>query len=127
MFQDGEIYICQFCTYGFIYGEDPIHLIRQYNRKRNAEIQLRRERRKMLEKARMKGKKGTGTTGGSGGAGGGSGGGTGGVVEEVEDDGLCCTCGQKVGQHNHLTSTTSTAGTTQQGIQSQGQGPGKVK
>jgi hypothetical protein len=78
------------CTYGFIYGEDPIYLVRQYNRKRNAELRLRRERRKMLEKARMKGKKNLAaqTT-------------TPAVGDEFEDDGLCCTCGQNVGQHNH--------------------------
>ena len=63
-----------------------MYLIRQYNRKRNAEIRLRNERRKMLEKARMKGKK------------------AGPVQEgEFEDDGMCCTCGQQVGQqHDHV-------------------------
>jgi hypothetical protein len=80
-------------------------LIRQYNRKRNAEIRLRRERRKMLEKARMKGKKGqppanSGNQNVQGAAPG--------TGEDFEDDGVCCTCGQQVGQHNHSTPVTST-------------------
>lgn len=96
--------------------------MRQYNRKRNAEIRSRRDRRKMLEKARMKGKKGAlpnsqhGSTG------------TNENEEEYEDDGLCCTCGQKVGQHSHV---PNGGGTTQQQQQQpqtgQGRGPGKGK
>lgn len=52
----------------------------------------------MLEKARLKSKKGQSNNNslqaGSGGAGGND--------EDLDDDGLCCTCGQKVGQHNHV-------------------------
>ena len=76
----------------------------------------------MLEKARMKGKKPVNpvnpvaaTDQGVMGEGG------------DEDDGLCCTCGQKVGQHNHVPPpTTTTAG----GTKNVGQGPvagGKTK
>jgi hypothetical protein len=88
--------------------------VRQYNRKRNAEIKLRRERRKMLEKARMKGKKGLSGTNKDGEKEG-----------EFEDDGLCCTCGQQVGQHNHGTHAGQQGG--QQGNPGGGQGPGKGK
>ena len=110
MLQD-EIYICPFCTYGFIYGEDPVYLVRQYNRKRYAEIRARRERRKMLEKARMKGKKGGTATAtanpaptNSGALGATNNPGQQMGVEEVEgeDDGHCCTCGQRVGGHHHV-------------------------
>jgi hypothetical protein len=122
-----EIYICPFCTYGFIYGEDPVYLVRQYNRKRFAEIRARRERRKMLEKARMKGKKGTATqptqpapptaapTNPPAQQG----------VEDVEgaeDDGLCCTCGQKVGGHSHVESVQ-----TAKGVARGDPGPGRVR
>lgn len=97
-----------------------MYLVKQYNRKRNAEMRLRRERRKMLEKARLKGKKGQTNSKSKTGGGGGN------DDEEFEDDGLCCTCGQKVGQHNHVP-----AGGTQSQQQPQpqgvGQGPGKGK
>ena len=88
-----------------------MYLVRQYNRKRNAELRLRRERRKMLEKARLKGKKGQTNSQSNTGRGGGN-------DEEFEDDGLCCTCGQKVGQHNHVPTggiATSTAIATARG------------
>lgn len=68
----------------------------------------------MLEKARMKGKKGTGgvTTQARGEAG-----------EEFEDDGLCCTCGQQVGQqHNHVSGNNNTGG---QKVNSGGGGGGQ--
>jgi hypothetical protein len=115
-----DIYICQFCTYGFIYGEEPIYLVRQYNRKRNAEIRLRRERRKMLEKARMKGKKGPLPAAAP------PGGGQQSPTkneEDGEDDGLCCTCGQQVGQHNHVPPSGGTGTGTQQQQQQQLQQP----
>lgn len=53
----------------------------------------------MLEKARMKGKKGplpaAAPSGGQQSP-------TKNEIDEGEDDGLCCTCGQQVGQHNHV-------------------------
>jgi len=66
----------------------------------------------MLEKARMKGKKGQsasnngnqnvqGATSANG--------------EEFEDDGVCCTCGQQVGQHNHSTPTPAANATVVDG------------
>jgi hypothetical protein len=70
----------------------------------------------MLEKARMKGKKGpvTNTQSSAQNA-------------EFDDEGVCCTCGQQVGQHSHV----SAGGTGQmQGVGSgheQGQGPGRGK
>lgn len=96
-----------------------MYLVRQYNRKRNAELRQRRERRKMLEKARLKGKKGqTNSKSNSGG----------GNDEEIEDDGLCCTCGQKVGQHNHVpTGGSQPQQQPQPQPQGIGQGPGKGK
>ena len=96
-----------------------MYLVRQYNRKRNAEIRLRRERRKMLEKARLKGKKGQPNSQSNAGGGGEN-------DEEFEDDGLCCTCGQKVGQHNHVP-TGGTQPQQQPQPQGIGQGPGKSK
>jgi hypothetical protein len=71
----------------------------------------------MLEKARMKGKKAVNP----------------GPVEQggdaagEEDDGLCCTCGQKVGQHNHVAAPTGAGGTAGGGgggTKDAGQGPG---
>jgi hypothetical protein len=103
-------------------------LVRQYNRKRNAEIRLRRERRKMLEKARMKGKKGPLPATNPNNAAQTSGPAT--VVSaetkesEFEDDGLCCTCGQQVGKHNHA---PPSGGGTATGQAGQGHGPGKGK
>jgi hypothetical protein len=60
----------------------------------------------MLEKARMKGKKPANANAVATEQGGGDAG--------EEDDGLCCTCGQKVGQHNHVpaTNTATPAGGT---------------
>ena len=73
----------------------------------------------MLEKARMKGKKAVNP----------------GPVEQggegEEDDGLCCTCGQKVGQHNHVPAATPAGGGTGGGGTTkdagQGSGGGKGK
>jgi hypothetical protein len=63
----------------------------------------------MLEKARMKGKKAVAAQPPDG--------------EEYEDDGLCCTCGQQVGQqHNHGTGT----GTRNGAPTSQGPGNGNT-
>jgi hypothetical protein len=61
----------------------------------------------MLEKARMKGKK-TVTTQPPPANG-----------EEFDDDGLCCTCGQNVGQHSHVPPPSATV--------AQSKDPGKVK
>jgi len=65
----------------------------------------------MLEKARMKGKKGQPTSN--------NGSNVQGAApvngEEFEDDGVCCTCGQQVGQHNHSTPAPSTSATVADG------------
>jgi hypothetical protein len=80
----------------------------------------------MLEKARLKGKKGQlNNSQQSGGSGGGGNTGAGaGNDEEFEDDGLCCTCGQKVGQHNHVPANNGQQKSLE-GVQGQGPGPGK--
>jgi hypothetical protein len=66
----------------------------------------------MLEKARMKGKKTPLPVTQSAAPG----------SEDYDDDELCCTCGQNVGQHNHV--PTPNAPMTQS---AQGPGPGKTK
>ena len=67
----------------------------------------------MLEKARMKGKKPVNPVSNTTEQGG---------VDAEEDDGLCCTCGQKVGQHNHVPTSTAT-GTAGGGTKDAAQGP----
>jgi len=74
----------------------------------------------MLEKARMKGKKSANPVSAEQGA------------DGEEDDGLCCTCGQKVGQHNHVPATniatpaggTAGGGGGTAGTKDTGHGPG---
>ena len=76
----------------------------------------------MLEKARLKGKKGgqpnASQPSGNGGGNGGD--------DEFEDDSLCCTCGQKVGQHSHVPAGSGGGTQTQKSQKSLdgGQGPG---
>ncbi len=56
--KDEDIWICQFCEYESIFGEKPQHLIRQYEAKDRRERKRLAEKRRLLEKAKMKGKKG---------------------------------------------------------------------
>lgn len=53
-----DIWICQFCEYESIFGEKPQYLIRQYEAKDRRERKRIAEKRRLLEKAKMKGRKG---------------------------------------------------------------------
>ena len=56
--KDEDIWICQFCEYESIYGERPEYLIGQYEAKDRRERKRLAEKRRLLEKAKMKGRKG---------------------------------------------------------------------
>lgn len=61
-----DIWVCEFCEYEDIFGVPPSALIRQYEIKDRAERHRAEERRRLLEKAKMrnrKGKKGSGKGG----------------------------------------------------------------
>lgn len=51
-------WICEFCEYEDIFGAPPMALIRQYEIKDRKERKRLAEKRRLLEKARMKGRKG---------------------------------------------------------------------
>jgi hypothetical protein len=51
-------WICEFCEYEDIFGTPPLALIRQYEIKDRKERKRAAEKRRLLEKARMKGRKG---------------------------------------------------------------------
>ncbi|PGH16285.1 hypothetical protein AJ79_01824 [Helicocarpus griseus UAMH5409] len=53
-----EIWICEFCEYESIFGRPPEALIRQYEIKDRKERRRLAEKRRLLEKAKMKGRKG---------------------------------------------------------------------
>jgi hypothetical protein len=53
-----DIWICEFCEYEAIYGEPPKALIRAYEKKDRRETKRAEERRRLLEKAKIKGRKG---------------------------------------------------------------------
>lgn len=67
---NGEIWICEFCEYESIFGEAPEALMRQYEIKDRKERRRLAEKRRLLEKAKQKGKKNSGK--GSGKKGGGN-------------------------------------------------------
>jgi hypothetical protein len=50
--------MCEFCEYEAIFGEPPRALIRQYEIKDRKERRRLAEKRRLLEKAKMKGRKG---------------------------------------------------------------------
>jgi hypothetical protein len=53
-----DIWICEFCEYEAIFGHPPEALIRQYEIKDRKERRRLAEKRRLLEKAKMKGRKG---------------------------------------------------------------------
>lgn len=53
-----DIWICEFCEYEAIFGHPPEALIRQYEIKDRKERKRLAEKRRLLEKAKMKGRKG---------------------------------------------------------------------
>ncbi|RDW62306.1 hypothetical protein BP6252_11739 [Coleophoma cylindrospora] len=53
-----DIWICEFCEYERIFGTPPVALIRQYERKDRRIKKAEAERRRLLEKAKLKGRKG---------------------------------------------------------------------
>jgi hypothetical protein len=55
-------WICEFCEYEDIFGTPPLALIRQYEIKDRKERKRAAEKRRLLEKARMKGRKGKKTS-----------------------------------------------------------------
>ena len=56
--KEDDIWICEFCEYESIFGAPPEALIRQYEAKDRRERKRIAEKRRLLEKAKMKGKKG---------------------------------------------------------------------
>lgn len=52
-----DIWICEFCEYEAIFGVEPAALIRQYEEKDRKERKRIAEKRRLLEKAKMKGRK----------------------------------------------------------------------
>ncbi|KAF1822429.1 uncharacterized protein K489DRAFT_358660 [Dissoconium aciculare CBS 342.82] len=52
-----DMWICEFCEYEDIYGVPPLALIRQYEIKDRQERKKAAEKRRLLEKAKMKGRK----------------------------------------------------------------------
>ncbi|KAI6709886.1 hypothetical protein PZA11_005396 [Diplocarpon coronariae] len=54
----GDIWICEFCEYERIFGTPPEALIKQYEIKDRRVRKQEAERRRLLEKAKMKGRKG---------------------------------------------------------------------
>lgn len=65
----GEIWICEFCEYESIFGEAPEALMRQYEIKDRKERRRLAEKRRLLEKAKQKGKKNSGKNSGKKGSG----------------------------------------------------------
>ncbi|OJJ48367.1 hypothetical protein ASPZODRAFT_150610 [Penicilliopsis zonata CBS 506.65] len=57
-----DIWICEFCEYESIFGHPPEALIRQYEIKDRKERKRLAEKRRLLEKAKMKGRKGKKTS-----------------------------------------------------------------
>lgn len=53
-----DIWICEFCEYEAIYGQPPRALIHMYEVKDRKEQRRQEERRRLLEKAKIKGRKG---------------------------------------------------------------------
>ncbi|KAF2395585.1 hypothetical protein EJ06DRAFT_560590 [Trichodelitschia bisporula] len=53
-----DMWICEFCEYEAIFGAPPAALIRQYEIKDRKEQKRLAEKRRLLEKAKMKGRKG---------------------------------------------------------------------
>ncbi|KAF2770680.1 hypothetical protein EJ03DRAFT_373541 [Teratosphaeria nubilosa] len=53
-----NMWICEFCEYEDIFGEPPVAMIRRYEIKDRQERKKAAERRRLLEKAKMKGRKG---------------------------------------------------------------------
>lgn len=53
-----DVWICQFCEYESIFGQPPQYLTRQYEAKDRRERKRLAEKRRLLEKAKMKGRKG---------------------------------------------------------------------
>lgn len=56
--KEEDIWICEFCEYEMIFGYPPLALIRQYEIKAQRHRHQEEERRRLLEKAKMKGRKG---------------------------------------------------------------------
>ncbi|KAK9454451.1 hypothetical protein V1511DRAFT_488827 [Dipodascopsis uninucleata] len=52
------VWICQFCEFEDIFGVRPLFLMKQYDIKEKRERRLKAERKRLLERAKMKGKKG---------------------------------------------------------------------
>ncbi|KAK9325729.1 hypothetical protein V1517DRAFT_313288 [Lipomyces orientalis] len=59
------IWICQFCEFEDIFGMQPVYLMRLYDVNERRERKIKAERKRLLEKARMKGKKGRAAAAGS--------------------------------------------------------------
>ncbi|KAI9726901.1 MAG: hypothetical protein M1828_000249 [Chrysothrix sp. TS-e1954] len=53
----GATWVCEFCEYESIFGEPPLALIRQYELKDRTKREEQKERARLLEKAKAKGRK----------------------------------------------------------------------
>lgn len=53
-----DAWICEFCEYERIFGEPPVQLVRQYERKDRLKRKKEAEHRRLLEKVKSKGRKG---------------------------------------------------------------------
>ena len=53
-----DVWVCEFCEYESIFGQAPKALIRQYEARDRAARKQEEERKRLLEKAKMKGRKG---------------------------------------------------------------------
>ena len=56
--KEEDVWICEYCEYESIFGRPPEALIRQYEIKDRRERRRLAEKRRLLEKAKMKGRKG---------------------------------------------------------------------
>lgn len=56
--KEEDVWICEYCEYEAIFGRPPEALIRQYEIKDRRERKRLAEKRRLLEKAKMKGRKG---------------------------------------------------------------------
>ena len=60
--KEEDVWICEYCEYEAIFGQPPEALIRQYEIKDRRERRRLAEKRRLLEKAKMKGRKGKKST-----------------------------------------------------------------
>ena len=95
--KDEDVWICQFCEYESIFGAPPEALVREYEIKDRRERKRLAEKRRLLEKAKMKGRKGRKGAKGKGGGG----------SSNANNHGLNHSTGASSQQQNHTFSNES--------------------